>query len=130
MIKIEDIPSLNYFIRISKLANNGKLVHLDILCDDEKPGLWQSFNNTDELRKYINNNIDCVYIKVVQKVDATHFVINCATRESAALYICAENWYKWVGKSILIFMPIIQKFMVDALTDNLYIVENGELVKQ
>ena len=27
-------------------------------------------------------------------------------------------------------MPIIQKFMVDALTDNLYVMEDGKLVKQ
>lgn len=28
------------------------------------------------------------------------------------------------------FLPIIQKFMMDALTDNLFIMEDGNLVKQ
>ena len=35
-----------------------------------------------------------------------------------------------LNKHLSPFMPIIQKFMVDVLTDNLYVMEDGEIRKQ
>lgn len=37
---------------------------------------------------------------------------------------------KILGRHLSYYMPIIQKFIVDALTDNLYVIEDGKLVKQ
>ena len=54
------------------------------------------------------------------------------------LFLSDDPGFDWKGewarelidKQLSIFMPIIQKFMVDALTDNLYVMEDGKLVKQ
>ena len=37
-----------------------------------------------------------------------------------------ERWIKLQGKKIIKFMPVIKKFMVDAVTGNLPIMENDD----
>ena len=103
---------LGSFIRVSKLTSKSdELVHLDIVFSKDYPGLWQSLCSEEEIKKYIENNIDAAYQEAIQKIDDCHYILNCEMLNKDGLYISEEKWEKAVGESIIIFLPIIQKFL-------------------
>lgn len=83
-------------------------------------------NDEDRIiRKYSDEN------GIVRKYKGNIYTLNIQDEEPHANFDWKSKWAKnLINKQLSIFMPIIQKFMVDALTDNLYIMEDGELVKQ
>lgn len=89
-----------------------------------------SFSSIDEQRNYINNNIDDVFVNYVQKYDDYIFTLNISSTFASICPSRQDELKYHFDVCLSLFSPIIQKFMVDALTDNLYIMENGELVKQ
>lgn len=102
--------NIGSFVRISKLTNKDKLIHLDLICDSEFPGLYKFFETSEDLIAYINNNTDIALLKAIRKIDNTHFVLNCETKEGG-LYNSGEKWEKVQGKMILRFLPIIKRFI-------------------
>lgn len=101
---------------------------LFIIYDINKFHLSSSFgvHSKENLKDYIKNNVDEAFISTIDKTEDGCFQLNIAS-DSHYYGIAGELVYT---KMLDVFMPIIQKFMVDALTDNLYIIEDGKLVKQ
>lgn len=101
---------------------------LYIIYDVNKPHLSSSFSihSKEKLKDYINNNVYEAFISAIDKIEEGCFQLNVASN-SHYYGIAGESVYT---KMLDVFMPIIQKFMVDALTDNLYIIEDDILVKQ
>lgn len=68
---------------------------------------------------------------IIRKYKGNIYTLNIRDNGPHASFDWKSKWAKnLINKQLSIFMPIIQKFMVDALTDNLYIVEDGKLVRQ
>lgn len=94
-----------------------------------------SSNYSDkEMIDLINNDLDMAFYASIVKYDDYVYILNIAYED----YYGPSGHKPWgpectpetLHRHLAPYMPIIQKFMVDALTDNLYIVEDGELVKQ
>lgn len=103
------------FVRISMIAKDGKLVHLDLVCKPQMDGLWKFFKNLDELKSFINNNTEEALKKAIYKTDDGNYILNCEIG-SGELIINREKWEKVQGEKINIFMPIVQEFMAVALS--------------
>ena len=127
---MKEIDWVRRFIRVSVITLSHKLVHLDLVCESDLPGIGKTFDDIEELEVFINADVEGAFKKSIQKVDDTTYLLNCETKKTRALYVLEQVWHKWVGKSIIAFLPVIRKFMMDAISDNLYIEENGKLVKQ
>ena len=94
-----------------------------------------SSNYSDkEMVDLINNDLDMAFYASIVKYDDYVYVLNIAYED----YYGPSGNKPWgpecppetLHRHLGPYMPIIQKFMVDALTDNLYIMEDGKLVKQ
>ncbi len=94
-----------------------------------------SSNYSDkEMLDLINSNLDMAFFASIVKYDDYVYVLNIAYDD----YYGPAGNKPWgpecppetLHRHLGPYMPIIQKFMVDALTDNLYIIEDGKLVKQ
>lgn len=87
-----------------------------------------------EMLELIKNDINKAFLVSIHKYDDYVYVLNIAYEDyfgpSGNKPSGAECSPKLLNKHLAPYMPIIQKFMVDALTDNLYIIEDGKLVKQ
>ena len=106
--------------------------------DNARNSLASYFKTEEEMVAFIHDNLDVAFLKAIEKFSDYTYRLN----------ICPFEWYpkdyfgsgnkptgsqaspKILNYHLAPYMPIIQKFMVDALTDNLYIMEGGELVKQ
>lgn len=68
---------------------------------------------------------------IIKKYKGNIYILDIQGDEHHTNFPWKGEWARnLINKQLSIFMPIIQKFMVDALTDNLYIMEDDELVKQ
>ena len=101
---------------------------LYIVYDVNKPHLSSNFSmyNKESLKAYIDKNIDEAFISAVDKIGDNCYQVNIAS----AVHYHGAAGVDVYSKMLEIFMPIIQKFMLDAITDNLSIIEDGKLVKQ
>ena len=100
----------------------------------DAPECWDAFYLTaNEKVELIQKDLDTAFLYLVKKCgDYSYFV-------DVELYDFHTGGNKPSGKEctpdvlnrhLAPYMPIIQKFMVDALTDNLYVMEDGKPVKQ
>ena len=98
---------------------------------------WSGFNSydlfstDDELKDHITEHIVEVFRTVIHKYRGHIYVLNVCDNHRYPAFDWKGEWARaLIDKQLSIFMPIIQKFMVDALTDNLYVMEDGKPVKQ
>lgn len=123
-----DAPPLGYIGTLTF----GKF-RLGILHYGDGDCLASRFKTEAQMEEFIYNNLDIAFEVAVKKIDDYVYYINIIPHDyygDGNVPDGADTPPKYLNKHIAPYMPIIQKFMVDALTDNLYIVENGELVKQ
>lgn len=93
---------------------------LKIIYDVNKPHFTSSFScleSDEDIRNYILNHTEKAFYSAIDKIDDTCYQLNIASR---------HHFYGEAGDGIYkrmteTYMPIIQKFMVDALTDTLKI---------
>ena len=70
-------------------------------------------------------------VGIIKKYKGNIYTLNIRDEGPHASFNWKSGWARnLINKQLSIFMPIIQKFMVDALTDSLYIIEDGILGKQ
>jgi hypothetical protein len=101
---------------------------LCIIYDVNKPHLSSSFSTHSEesLGNYIKSDVSGAFFSAIDKIGDNCYEVNIAS--NVHFYgVAGDGVY---ANMLNTFLPIIQKFMVDALTDNLYIIEDGKLVKQ
>ena len=108
-----------------------KKYELIIIYDKLKPSLSDNFDSDDNMTQYIKNNISDAFVSALKKYKDNTYILNVASTKNYG-HITEDNYKRNViiQKQLNIFSPIISKFMADVIIDNLYIWENGELVKQ
>ena len=105
------------YFRLSLLGSTGILTHLDIVCDEKaKYGLWYIFKDEEKIKDYIKNQTVEAYRDAIHKMHDNYYVLNCQAHDP--MFSSEERWLEDQKDMILTFIPIIQKFMVDVLTDN------------
>lgn len=105
------MTDIGSFVRVSVRTKGGSMIHLDLVCDSERFGLWKLFKSTEALKEYIDNNTEEAFSKAVQPVGDSEYVLNCQTAD-ARLIVCGEEWEKAQGQKIKLFLPIIQSFLI------------------
>lgn len=106
--------------RLSLLGKANRLIHLDVVCEDngKYDGLWNIFRNSERLREYINNHTEEACREAICNIEEDHYVLNCQAHEPI-FFASEERWLEDQGNMIITFLPIIQKFMGDALAGTL-----------
>ncbi len=102
---------------------------LNIIYDKNKYHLSSNFKYSWEgtLKDYIYDHTEEAFLSAIEKTGDRLYELNVASK---------LDFHSYPGDSVYAnmvncFIPIIQKFMVDALTDSLYVFEeDGELRKQ
>ena len=100
---------------------------LKIVIDIHLDNLANSFRNDKDLAEYIRNNTEEAFYSSVHKYDENKYYLSAA---STYKEFYGNPGMKWKRRMVEMYVPIIKKFMVDALTENLFILEGDELVKQ
>ena len=121
MFRIHEMPSLLC------VWSTGKYT-LNIIYDVNESRLSSNFPPLckQNLKDYIDKNLEEAFISAIDKIGDGYYQLNIAS----TIHFHGEAGDDFKLKMLNVFLPIIQKFMVDALTDNLYVVEDGKLVKQ
>ncbi|MBR5687923.1 MAG: hypothetical protein IKX36_08185 [Prevotella sp.] len=114
------------FIRVSVITKDNNLIHLDLVCNKEWYCLRDHFRSTEEMEKYISDNTEDAFKMSIRKIDNSSYILNCDCDTKEDGLMSYERWIKLQGKKIIKFMPVIKKFMVDAVTGNLPIMENDD----
>lgn len=102
---------------------------LVLAWDNQLGGLNEHFNSDEEMSAYIKNNVEKAFYMGVKKYADYIFVLNIATVETYGNFDVTKD-KNLIRKQINTFMPVISKFMIDALTDSFSIAENKQIVKQ
>ena len=102
---------------------------LKIIYEVCLPNLGSCFreNQDIQMQEYINNNTDEAFYNSVFKYGEYQYYLNIA---STRRDFYGDPGMEFRKRMVEMFVPIIRKFIKDAATDNLYITEDGELVKQ
>lgn len=89
-----------------------------IIYDKEKYGLHQLFPSDDMIEKYVQSNLIDAFNNAVAIYKEGIYLLNIASVENFGAFEW-KNAKDILDKQLKIFMPIIQKFMADALTNSL-----------
>lgn len=100
---------------------------LKIVIDIHLDNLANSFRNDKDLAEYIKNNTEEAFYSSVHKYDKNKYYLSVA---STYREFYGDPGMIWKRRMVEIYVPIIKKFMIDTLTENLFIIEGDELVKQ
>lgn len=96
-----------------------KDVTLYIIYDKGKWGLHVIFDDDENILDYVFKNTKEAFDKALLKQDEHSYILNIASTEDFGAFENGIPDKSILNYQIKSFMPIIQKFMVDALTDNL-----------
>ena len=95
---------------------------LIVIYNKLQGGLYSCFSSDKRMYEYIQNNLEEAFADTIRYEGDNSFILNVASTENFG-YFDWKNAKDILDRQLHIFMPIIQKFMVDALTDNLKIEE-------
>lgn len=93
---------------------------LVVFYDQLEYGLFNKFSSDNDIRNYINNNLKEAFEESVFKKKNSPYFLNIASVEKLGAF-------KWEGNKLhlnnllSIYMPIIQKFIADVLSDSLQV---------
>lgn len=89
-----------------------------LLYDKRGNGLHNFFSSDERVANYIKRDIDAAFYDAIKGYSDYVYVLNIASVENFGAFEW-KNAKDILDRQLRIFMPIIQKFMVDALTDNI-----------
>lgn len=92
---------------------------LYLVYNKSRWGLCDMFKTDDLVGNYIHNSISEAYDSAVKKIGNKEWLLNIASTEDYGAFkddIPDKNILEY---QLSVYMPLIQKFMVDVLTDNL-----------
>lgn len=111
-------------IRGDYIGSIGQLLigkyRLILTWDKEYNGLSSAFSTTDELENYIKDHFEQAVHRSLKKDTDYIYILDISTAEDYGNFPWRDGWAKnLLNKQLSIFMPIIQKFIADAMTDTL-----------
>lgn len=92
-----------------------KDIQLQVIYDKREMGLYRFFSADSRMYDYVQNSIDKAFYDAVYKVSPTEYCLNIASVEDFST-LDLKNERAFLEGQLTIFMPIIQRFMVYALT--------------
>lgn len=92
---------------------------LNVIYDKMEDSLSKYFKTDEEMKNYIDSNTDKVYSHFVAKSTNGIYVLNIASTENFGHFDSWKGMNTLLDMQLSIFMPIIQKFILYAHTDNL-----------
>lgn len=121
---VEEIPLRDALGPFGNIKLVGQLIfgkyRLLLIYDKQSEGLHQLFTSDVEMGDYILQDTEKAFYSAIKMQNEYVFSLNTASTENFGAF----NWKDakdLLSKQLQIFMPIIQKFMADALTDTLQI---------
>jgi hypothetical protein len=111
-------------IRGDYLSSIGQLLigkyRLILTWSKEYNGLSCDFSTTEELENYIKDHFQEAVYRSLRKDTDYIYILDISTSEDYGDFPWKGDWAKnLLNKQLSIFMPIIQKFIADAMTDTL-----------
>lgn len=107
---------------VGDILDVGQLIfgkyRLVIIYDKQQFGLFSFFSSDKRVGDYIFNNTESAFYEAIKEHSPGIYVLNIASVENFGAFDW-KNAKDLLNKQLQIFMPIIQKFMADALTDSL-----------
>ena len=93
-------------------------IQLHIIYDKEKMGLYQLISSNSRMNDYVHNSTEKALYDAVYEVSPNEYCLNIASTENFN-YLDLEYEAAFLESQLEIFMPLVQKFMVYALTGKL-----------
>lgn len=103
---------------ITKIVVDSK--QLIVLYDKQSKGLHCLFETDGELKDFIEDHLDKAFLYAVRRVTNKSYVLNIASTENFGAFEW-RTMKSLLKRQMFIFMPLIQKFIVDARTDTLVV---------
>lgn len=117
---MEELPLRDALGPFGNIKLVGQLIfgkyRLLLIYDKKSEGLHQLFTSEAEIKDYILQDTEKAFYSAIKIQNEYVFSLNIASTEDFGAFDW-ENAKELLNKQLLIFMPIIQKFIVDALTD-------------
>lgn len=117
---VEDLPLKDALGPFGNIKVIGQLIfgkyRLLLIYDKVSEGLHQLFTSDAEMKDYILQDTEKAFYSAINTQDDYVFSLNIASTEDFGAFDL-ENAKDLLNKQLLIFIPIIQKFIVNALTD-------------
>ena len=98
---------------------------LVVFYDQLEYGLFSKFYSDNEVKNYIDSDLKEAFSNAVFKKKNTPYFLNIASVEKLGSFEWKDNG-KHLNRMLSIYMPIIQKFIVDALSGSLQVPLNEE----
>lgn len=93
---------------------------LVVFYDQLEYGLFSKFSSDNDIRNYISNNPKEAFEESVFKKKNSPYFLNIASVEKLGAFEWEGN-KNHLNKLLSIYMPIIQKFIADVLSDSLQV---------
>jgi hypothetical protein len=95
---------------------------LIVIYNKLQGGLYSCFSSDKRMYEYIQNNLEEAFVDAIKYEGNNTFILNISSTENFGAFDW-KNAKELLERQFRMFMPIIQKFMVDALTDSLEVEE-------
>lgn len=95
-----------------------KEVTLTVIYDKSYCGLHNYFSSDDRMCQFLKSNTDEAYLHSINKVDVNSYLLNIASTINLGAFEW-KNEKELLNKQLLMFAPIINKFIVAVLTNTL-----------
>lgn len=92
---------------------------LVVFYDQSEYGLFSKFSSDGEVGEYIRRDIDIAFNNAVFKKRNAPYFLNIASTQSMGAFPWDDFTKSHLNHLLLIYMPVIQKFIADARTDTL-----------
>ncbi len=89
-----------------------------VYYDKMEDGLYQYFSSDGRMKEYVHSKTSEAFVIAVQYYCDDTFILNIASTENLGAFEW-KNEKDFLNRQLTIFMPVIQKFMLDATTDQL-----------
>ena len=91
---------------------------LNIIYDKMEYGLYSLFSSDERMEKYICENVETAFYDSICKQEDETFLLNIASTEDFSFFEW-KHAKNLLQRQLGMFMPVIEKFMEDALTGTL-----------
>ena len=90
---------------------------LTVVYDKTYSGLYEHFSSDDRMYEYIQHYTEEAFLVAVNKIEDNNYILNIASTHNLGAF----EWHgekELLNRQLSAFMPIINRFIVDVLTDS------------
>lgn len=102
---------------------------LVVVYDKLQYGLFRYFSTDEDMKKFITEHIDEAFQRAVWKKEAEPYMLNIASTKNFSRFSWSGEKH-FLDCQLHIFMPLIRKFITDAKTDTLEVLDYDELIQR